>query len=75
VSPTRLNHADLRIGEKVDGSFKQVRLRDEVGIQNANEVAVRRDQSGFERARFETTSIRALDELNVKPAALQFRYA
>src|SRR5437660_367412 len=38
MAPPGLDHADFRIGEKMDRPLKQVWRRDEVGIENANKL-------------------------------------
>src|SRR5205085_2608750 len=53
MSPARLDHADFRVGEKMDGALEQVRLRNEIGIQDADELALRGSQTSLKRARLE----------------------
>src|SRR5436190_10957899 len=75
MSPAGLDHADFRVGEKMDGPLEQVWLRNEISVQNTNEFALRRSQTRFERARLETSPVRSVDQLDVEPATLQFRDA
>ena len=42
VSPARLDHPDLRVGEEMDRSLEQIRLRDEIRVQDADELAFAR---------------------------------
>src|ERR1051325_6682411 len=35
MSPTRLDHPDLRIREVMNGALQEVRLRDKIGVENA----------------------------------------
>ena len=39
VAPAGLDHPDLRVGEKMNGRFEQLGLRDKVGVEDANEIA------------------------------------
>src|ERR1700681_769733 len=61
MTPPRLNHADLRIGEKMDRSLKQVWRRDEVGIENANELTGGRFEPDCERTRLESGPVNAMN--------------
>jgi hypothetical protein len=38
VPPARLDHADLRVREVVDGLLEKVRLRDKVGVEDGDQV-------------------------------------
>src|SRR5438067_5650066 len=44
MTPARLDHPDLRIGEEMDRLFEQVRIRDKIRVQDADELAVGRSQ-------------------------------
>src|SRR5947209_8641628 len=72
MSPAGLDHADLWVREKVDRSLKQIGRRDEIGVENANEVAGGRFQPSGERARLEPGAIGPVDQLNVIAALAQF---
>ena len=54
MAPSGLNHADFRVGEKLDGALQQIRPRNKVGIQNTNEFAFGRFQPGGQRTGLET---------------------
>ncbi len=68
VAPAGLDHADFRIGEKVDGRLEQLRLWDKVGVEDANEFPPRRGQPGLERSRLVADAMGALNQLDIKPA-------
>src|SRR4051794_10061266 len=74
MTPAGLDHADLRIGKEMDRPFEQVGLRHEIGVENANEVALRRSQAGLKRAGFETGAVCSMNQLHIEPTALQFRH-
>jgi hypothetical protein len=57
--------ADLRIGEVVDGPHQEVRLRQEVGVEDGDELAPRHRQPGFERAGLVAGAIDAVHVLDV----------
>jgi hypothetical protein len=71
MAPARLDHADLRIGEKMDRALQQVWRRDEIGIENANKLAGSRFEPGCERARLETCPVNPMNELNIEATLLQ----
>src|SRR6478672_11374147 len=68
MSPSRLDHPDFRIGEKMDRPFKQVGLRNEVRVENANELALGRGQPSLEGAGLEPGAIGSLDQLDIETA-------
>ena len=39
VAPARLHHADLRIGEKVDGAREEIGRRAEVRVEDRDDLA------------------------------------
>src|SRR5260370_32377728 len=72
MPPARLDHADSRIGEKINRAIEQVRLRNKIGFENTDKLAFRGVESNSERTRFETSAIDAMNELDVDPAPTQF---
>src|SRR5437660_10844813 len=72
MPPARLDHADSRIGEKINCALEQVRLRHKIGVENTDKLAFRGVESDSERARFETSAIDAMNELDVEAATPQF---
>src|SRR4051794_16089198 len=71
MTPPRLDHPDVRIREVMDRALQELRLRDEVRIENAEKIALRGCESGFERASFEPGPISALDQLYIQSAVAQ----
>jgi hypothetical protein len=71
MTPPGLDHADLRIGEKMDRPLKQVWRRDEIGIENANKLASRRFEPAGEGTSLESGAVDAMNQLNIEPAVLQ----
>ena len=65
VAPARLHHADARIGEMRHQAGQEVRRRDEVRVEDGDELAARRLQPGFERAGLVPAAIRAVVVLDV----------
>ena len=65
VSPARLHQRHLLVGEVVDGARQEVGLRNEVGVEDRDEIAARDLQSLVERARLESGAILAVDVLDV----------
>jgi hypothetical protein len=57
MSPPRLDHSYLGVGKEMNATFEQVRLRDKICIENANEVAVRGLESTGEGSSLESGSI------------------
>src|ERR1700693_265729 len=72
MAPSRLDHADFRIGEEMNRSLKQIARRNEICVENADEFAIGRFQSHRERAGLETSAIDAMNQLNVVTALAQF---
>src|SRR5260370_42455668 len=72
MPPARLDHADSRIGEKINRAIEQVRLRNKIGFENTDKLAFRGVEANSERTRFETSAIDAMNELDVEPATTQF---
>jgi len=65
VSPPRLDHPDLRVAEVGHQAGQEIGGRNEVGVEDADELAARDLQAGFERARFVPDPIRAVVVLDV----------
>jgi len=65
MTPTRLDHADFRIGEKVDRALEQIARWNEVRIENANEFAAGGLETNRKSARFKTGAIDPMNELNI----------
>src|SRR2546423_1158230 len=70
MTPARLDHPYFRIREEMDRLLQQVRVRDEIRVQDADELAVRGSQPGLESAGLEAGPIRPVDQLDVESAAL-----
>ena len=60
VSPARLHHADLRIGEVMDSAQQKIFRRSEVGVKDGDEFALRRFQALRQRSGFEALAIGAV---------------
>src|SRR4029077_682080 len=73
MAPSHLDHADPGIGKMIDASPQGIWRRNEIGVQNENELAFRGLQTGFERAGLESGAVLAMKTLDVKPARLQER--
>src|SRR6267143_1276637 len=72
MAPATLNHADFRIGEKMDRALEQIWRRDKIGVQNADEFPCSRFKSGRERTCLETGPVDPVNELNIETALPQF---
>src|ERR1700730_13060858 len=72
MPPPRLNHANSRIGEKINCALEQARLRNKIGVENTDKLAFRGVESDSERTRLETSAIDAMNELDVEAAPAQF---
>src|SRR5215469_12961590 len=60
VRPPRLHHADLRIGEVMDGTQQEVLGGRKVRVENGDEIAFRRLQSFRQRTRLKSLAIGAM---------------
>jgi len=72
MPPAGLDHADFRIGEKMDRLLKQVWRRDEIGIENANKLTGSRFETDCERTGLESGPVDAMNQLNIEAALPQF---
>ena len=66
VSPARLHHADLGVGEVVHRRHQEVGLRDEVGVEDRDVGAARHLHGGLERAGLVAGAVGAVDVLDVE---------
>ncbi|MEY2601540.1 MAG: hypothetical protein QOJ36_859 [Verrucomicrobiota bacterium] len=71
MTPPGLDHADLRIGEKMDCPLKQIWRGDEVGIENANKLTGGRFEPDCERTGLESGPVDAMNQLNIEAALSQ----
>ena len=75
MAPARLDHAHLRIGEKMDRLPQKIGLRDKVGVQEYKQNHSQRTQARSPGARFEPSAIDAVDQLDIEPPLLQILHA
>ncbi len=75
MAPPCLDHAHLRIGKKMDRPAQKIGLRNEVGIEDTNEITLGGGQPGLQSAGFEPCAIDAVDQLHVESTTLQIRDA
>ncbi len=55
----------------MDRRLEQLRLRNKVGVEDADEIAPRRRQARLERAGFVADAIRPMDQLDIEAALRQ----
>src|SRR5438094_10607609 len=67
MTPTRLNHSNLRIAEIIHNVFEEIRRGNEVRIENRNQFACREIQTVFQSARFETFTVGPVDVMDIEP--------
>src|SRR5262249_31504577 len=66
VRPAHLRATDERVSKEVDELAQAVRLGNEVGVEDREQLAFRRLVAVLKRAGFEAGAIRAMDVMNVK---------
>ena len=66
VAPAGLNERDFLVGEMVDRFLKEVGIRNEVGVENENELTLGFRHAIFKSARFEARAVGAMKTLGVK---------
>src|ERR1700682_5729287 len=71
MAPATLDHADLRIGEKMDRPLKQISRRDEIGIENAHKLTGGRLEPNCKRTGLESGPVDAMNQLNIEAALSQ----
>src|SRR2546426_12288826 len=57
MPPACLNHAYFWIGKKINRAFEQVRLRNKISVQDADELTIGALEPNGQRARFESGAI------------------
>src|SRR6202040_4399373 len=72
VAPARLNHPHFWVGEKMDRSLEQVRLRDKVRVKDAEKFPIARIETDGQRASFESRSLHTPNQLDIETAPSQF---
>jgi hypothetical protein len=65
VAPAGLDHRDLLVAEVRHQPREEIGRRQEVGVEDGDELASRDLEAGFERAGFEAAAIRAVVVLDV----------
>ena len=68
VTPARLDHRHLRIGEELHGAHQEIRRGDEVGVEDRDELALGDLEAGLERAGLVAGAIGAMDVGDVHAA-------
>ena len=66
MAPAHLHHADPRVGEEVDRALQNIRVGDEVGVENEDELAAGASETGGQRARLVADARIAVDVLDVE---------
>src|SRR5689334_21398839 len=65
VSPSSLDHSDLRVGELVNGLVQELRVGNKVRVKDGDELTCGHLQSGVEGARLESKAIVTMQVMNV----------
>src|SRR5262249_49071854 len=73
VGPAGLHHADLRIAEISCNGFQKIRTRDEVGVEDRDELALRALEAVLRRAGLVADAVRTADVDRVEPTLAQLR--
>src|SRR5207248_2260363 len=71
MTPPRLDHSDLGVGEEMDRALQQIGLGHEVSVEDTDVFALGGGEPDLESASLETGPVRAVDLLDVNAAALQ----
>src|SRR4029453_17228558 len=66
VAPTRLDHADTRIRKMRQQALEKIRGRNEVGVENRDQLAPRHLQTSFDGSGFEALAVGAVGGLDVQ---------
>ena len=69
MGPTHLGATDSSVGEIMDQLAQEIRFRHEVGVEDCDQLALRRLHAIFQRARFKAGSIVAMKIRNVETCA------
>src|SRR5215470_729004 len=71
MTPAGLNHSDFRVGKEMDGPFKQILFGNEIGIEDAKELALCGSESLRKCSSLKAGSICAMDPLDIETALAQ----
>ncbi len=72
VAPAGLDHADLGVGKIVHGAFEDIRVRDEVRVEDEDKLALCRLEPVFQGASLEARAVGAVDVRDVETADHKF---
>src|SRR5262245_21713524 len=65
VSPASLDHPDLGVSELVDGLVQELRVWNEIGVEDGNELASGDLQASLQRPRFESEAIVSMQIVDI----------
>src|SRR5713226_1083586 len=65
MAPSRLDHSHFGVGKEVDRALEQLRLRNEIGVENTNEVTVGTLEANGQGTGLEPGTIDAVNKLHV----------
>ena len=72
MPPSSLDHSDLRVGEEMDGLFKQFFLWHKIGVQDAKKFAFGGSETHRQRSSLKAGALSPMDTLHVKTTLAQF---
>src|SRR5258707_1080044 len=72
MSPPRLDHSDVPIGEEMDGALEQVLFRNKIGVQDAKKFTFRSSEPHRQCAGLKADAVSSMNALYVKAALAQF---
>ena len=75
MAPARLDHSNLGIAEIVDDIIEKIRRRDEIRIEDRDQLARGEFQPVLQCACLEAVTVRTMDVMNVVSKLLIIRYA
>src|SRR5206468_8915029 len=72
MAPASLDHPYFWISKKMDGTSKQIFLRDEISVEDTKEFSFRSVESCRQGAGLESCAINSMNKLNIKAMLAQF---
>src|SRR5262245_19220524 len=72
MTPSRLNHSDLWIGEEMNGAFEQIFFGHKISVEDAKKFAFRSSKSAGKGTSLKACPIGPMNPLDVETALAQF---
>src|SRR5438132_11629486 len=66
MTPAGLDHSDLQVAEVIDDVFEEIGWRNEIRIEDCDQLSSRRFQAVLQRTGFESMPVRTMHMMNIE---------